>query len=331
MYKNNDKTMYYTKKTTLYPHFLPLLAVALVISFLSFLMYATYSKIDFPNIKNYSPIVKNFNRQAAAVITADEIKSSLSEDTSSDAEAVTPEKDEVAAAVKVVIPEQKFQYIMITDSCNYLYEGKECVEAYAEPRPGVPPVARFREGIVLRIESEITYDGITWYKVTFKNQTLHHPERLINDWYVLKSDVEIFYEKGEQTIIKNGVTSTEKRIVVDLSEQMMYAYNGDELFMQTSVSTGLELSATPLGEHIVFKKMPSRYMQGPSAQVNIFYDLPGVPWNLYFTDDGSVIHGAYWHNKFGTPYSQGCVNLSVAEAKKLYDWTPLGTKVFVQE
>lgn len=74
-------------------------------------------------------------------------------------------------------------------------------------------------------------------------------------------------------------------------------------------------------------------MQGPLPylQSNQYYDLPGVPWNLYFTEQGAVIHGAYWHDSFGHPYSHGCVNLSPENAFKLYVWTPLGTPVIVRD
>lgn len=73
----------------------------------------------------------------------------------------------------------------------------------------------------------------------------------------------------------------------------------------------MELSPTPKGEFIIFRKTPSRYMQGPIPEItgSNYYDLPGVPWNLYFTHGGAVIHGAYWHTSFGEEYSHGCVNL----------------------
>ncbi|MFA5877656.1 MAG: L,D-transpeptidase, partial [Candidatus Paceibacterota bacterium] len=60
-------------------------------------------------------------------------------------------------------------------------------------------------------------------------------------------------------------------------------------------------------------------------------DLPGVPWNLYFTLQGGAIHGTYWHTKFGEPWSHGCVNLPPAHAKKLYQWADVGTIVIVQD
>ena len=102
--------------------------------------------------------------------------------------------------------------------------------------------------------------------------------------------------------------------------------------MEMVISTGLELTPTPRGTFSVFKKTPSRYMQGPLPGLPYdYYDLPGVPWNLYFTHEGAVIHGAYWHNSFGSRYSHGCVNLPPDEAKKLYDWAVLGTTVIVQD
>lgn len=73
-------------------------------------------------------------------------------------------------------------------------------------------------------------------------------------------------------------------------------------------------------------------MQGASdGQEDQYYDLPGVPWNLYFTYDGDVIHGAYWHNSFGQKWSHGCVNMPPQIAKKLYEWAVVGTPVIVEE
>ena len=102
--------------------------------------------------------------------------------------------------------------------------------------------------------------------------------------------------------------------------------------MEEPVSTGLELTPTPRGVFSVYKKTPTRYMQGPLPDISDqYYDLPGVPWNLYFTKQGAVIHGAYWHNSFGTPWSHGCVNLPPEKARELYLWAELGTQVLVRD
>jgi lipoprotein-anchoring transpeptidase ErfK/SrfK len=72
-------------------------------------------------------------------------------------------------------------------------------------------------------------------------------------------------------------------------------------------------------------------MQGPLPGISEqMYDLPGVPWTMFFTKEGGAIHGAYWHDSFGMRYSHGCVNLPVAKAKTLYDWADAGTRVYVR-
>ena len=62
-----------------------------------------------------------------------------------------------------------------------------------------------------------------------------------------------------------------------------------------------------------------------------YYDLPGVPFDMYFDSDGKAIHGAYWHNNFGVPMSHGCVNLSIPDAEWAYNFASVGTVVNVHD
>jgi lipoprotein-anchoring transpeptidase ErfK/SrfK len=59
------------------------------------------------------------------------------------------------------------------------------------------------------------------------------------------------------------------------------------------------------------------------------YYTPDVPWTMYFYS-GYAIHGAYWHNNWGTPVSHGCVNLPVPEAEWFFYFADVGTPVNVQ-
>jgi lipoprotein-anchoring transpeptidase ErfK/SrfK len=169
--------------------------------------------------------------------------------------------------------------------------------------------------------STTTYEddhGGTWYQVIF-GEWIRYPDRLPQPIYVSGKYVDSFSEPVEET-----PASTTKRIVIDRSDQKLYAYDGDDVFMETAVSTGLDLTPTPRGTFMVYRKTPTRYMQGPLPGISDqYYDLPGVPWDLYFTPEGGAIHGAYWHNHFGEQWSHGCVNLPLDEARKLYDWTPV--------
>lgn len=235
---------------------------------------------------------------------------------------------------EVIIPINRvlFEYIEVFDSCGPHFEG-ECLNARSGPGTDYPATAKLRKGVVLKVDGEVERDnGEIWYKVVF-DEWLRYPERVKGDWYVNSDYVEVLLDEGDKTIWDHGKATSTKEIIVDRSEQKLYAYENDELFMEISISTGLELTPTPRGTFTVFKKTPSRYMQGPLPNLidQQYYDLPGVPWNLYFTDGGAVIHGAYWHNSFGRKYSHGCVNVPIDKARELYSWTPLGTKVTVKD
>ncbi len=115
-----------------------------------------------------------------------------------------------------------------------------------------------------------------------------------------------------------------KRIVVDLKAQVLLAFAYDQVVFLTRVSTGAVFAdgdyRTPPGTYTTYYKRPSRHM----AEINRAwngYDLPGVPWVCYITEDGIALHGTYWHNDFGRPRSNGCINLSPSAAHWLYRWT----------
>ncbi len=111
-------------------------------------------------------------------------------------------------------------------------------------------------------------------------------------------------------------------IDVDLSDQRMYAYEGDTLVNSFIVSTGTWQTPTVTGEFKVWIKLRSSDMSGPG------YYLPDVPFVMYFYKDYGI-HGTYWHNNFGTPMSHGCVNLTIADAEWIYNFSSVGTVVNV--
>lgn len=254
--------------------------------------------------------------------------------------ALVEEKDTTASSSVIVdlnpvIEEEEekptplYRYIEVTDSCGVAYEGV-CVNVRSKPSTEAPAVFKARNGMVLKVRKKIEAEGREWYLIAF-DEWLRYPERVEGEMYIAADFVREFSDEGNIEITKT-TKKTGKRIVVDRSEQKLYAYEGEELFMEESVSTGIELTPTPRGTFTVFKKRPSRYMQGPIPEISQkYYDLPGVPWNLYFTEQGAIIHGVYWHNNFGTQWSNGCVNLPMDKAEELYKWADVGTKVTVRD
>ena len=121
----------------------------------------------------------------------------------------------------------------------------------------------------------------------------------------------------------SGTTSYGSRwIDVNLSQQRVYAYEGDVVVNSFLASTGTWATPTVTGSFKIYVKYISTRMTGPG------YDLPNVPYTMYFYK-GYGIHGTYWHNNFGTPMSHGCVNLSIPDAEWLYYWASVGTVVNV--
>ena len=134
----------------------------------------------------------------------------------------------------------------------------------------------------------------------------------------------------EWSPISPSMPLEQKRIEVNLTTQMLTAYENEKIMLQTNISSGIatvrsnpkELSTkTPVGEFRIISKYPSKHM----GNGNLFagpedYELPGVPWTCFFHEAGYAFHGTYWHDNFGTPMSRGCVNMRIDEAKWLFRW-----------
>ncbi len=118
--------------------------------------------------------------------------------------------------------------------------------------------------------------------------------------------------------------SNQRWIEIDLSRQRLIAWEGGYPVYAVIVSTGKASTPTPTGSFTIQSKHLETRMQGPG------YNVPDVPYTMYYYG-GYAIHGAYWHNRFGTPVSHGCTNVAVDHAQWLFDWASVGTPVVVHQ
>jgi lipoprotein-anchoring transpeptidase ErfK/SrfK len=58
--------------------------------------------------------------------------------------------------------------------------------------------------------------------------------------------------------------------------------------------------------------------------------MADVPWLMFFHENWAI-HGAYWHDHFGEPWSHGCINVSPYDAHWLYNWSKLGDMIVIHE
>ena len=122
-----------------------------------------------------------------------------------------------------------------------------------------------------------------------------------------------------------------KYILVDLSEQHMYVYDGDTLIYSFVASTGIN-GGTRIGTFAVQSKIPNAYgatwdiwmpnwlgIYWSSGLENGIHALPILP-------NGATL----WEGFLGRPVSYGCVVLGTYDSQLLYDWAEIGTTVEIQ-
>jgi len=122
-----------------------------------------------------------------------------------------------------------------------------------------------------------------------------------------------------------GSRNQKKRIEIDLTNQRIYAFQGETKIFDFLVSTG-KWGRTPTGEFTIWVKLKYTLMSGGSKALGTYYYLPNVPYTMYFYNfntpksKGYGIHGTYWHDNFGHPMSHGCINMKTEEAEQLFYW-----------
>lgn len=114
-------------------------------------------------------------------------------------------------------------------------------------------------------------------------------------------------------------TFSERWIEVDLKEQLAIAYEGVVPVRVFVISSGVASSPTVTGEFRIWVKIGMQDMRGGSRAAGDAYHVTEVRHVQYFHEDYGF-HGTYWHTNFGTPMSRGCVNMTEADAKWLFEW-----------
>jgi lipoprotein-anchoring transpeptidase ErfK/SrfK len=123
----------------------------------------------------------------------------------------------------------------------------------------------------------------------------------------------------------------EKLIVVSISQQHVYAYQGGVLVYSFVASTGSG-NSTRTGTFSILDKISKAY---------------GSTWNFWMPDwmgiyyAGGLEDGFHslpllnngqrlWGNSLGTPVTYGCIVLGIQDSKTLYDWAEIGTTVQIK-
>jgi lipoprotein-anchoring transpeptidase ErfK/SrfK len=185
----------------------------------------------------------------------------------------------------------------------------------------VPLAILFSSGVLFRSTVTVAAPDIACVSENLSGIPLADTRAIFNG---VELDVPRVAETSGATQVLGVANASERWIEIDLSEQKLRAWDANNLFLETAISSGLPGTPTPVGEFRVWVKLRASKMEGGRGRN--YYNLPNVPYIMYFENStipgwkGYGIHGAYWHNEFGTPRSHGCVNVPVPTAERLYYW-----------
>ena len=160
------------------------------------------------------------------------------------------------------------------------------------------------KGAVMNFENQhgLTVDGLVGTRV----------------WTALLSDVA------------TGRANANPYTYVFVSKQLPQALtlfeNGSPTIVNVPVNTGAPGADTVDGTYPVFEHVTSSRMQGTNPD-GTTYDDPSVPWASYF-NGGDALHG-FVRATYGSPQSNGCVEMAISDAARIWPLTPIGTLVTV--
>jgi lipoprotein-anchoring transpeptidase ErfK/SrfK len=217
--------------------------------------------------------------------------------------------------------------------CGFVIGARQVVRAYDTTdlmNVSTPTHATFYSVVEL-IKPTYTFTPLPTHTATTAPTIAPTIEPLISAEIPVDTPLPVDGPQNEELQSELFLTSGNKYVLVDISEQHMYVYDGDVLVNNFVASTGIN-NGTRVGSFSVLDKIPNAY---------------GATWDLWMPNwlgiywSGSLENGIHalpilsngsqlWSGYLGTPVSFGCVVLGVDESKWLYDWVDVGTPVDIQ-
>ncbi|OKP84700.1 hypothetical protein A3844_18905 [Paenibacillus helianthi] len=108
------------------------------------------------------------------------------------------------------------------------------------------------------------------------------------------------------------------RIIIDLSQRMLYLLDNDTVIRGFPVGIGKMLSVSPVGEYTIINKQ-----KNPGGPFGVFWmGLSKPHYGIHGTNDPSSI---------GKKVSHGCIRMYNEDVLSLAATVPIGTRVTIRE
>ena len=203
-----------------------------------------------------------------------------------------------------------------------------------------PLLDQFQDTVVLTEDSVLAYYPSPSPDAVFKPLSASDTESI--NGTVRGEDGAIWYQTSDFYYIpSSGVfvpsqsdSYTGRWLVATLLPiTKVVAYEGQTPVRTMFALRGIPRFPTPTGVFSILRRVPNETMD--SMTLGIPHDSPfgylvkNVLYTQYFTPDGASLHDNYWSSNFGGVGSHGCLGLSFADSKWLWDWASIGTPVIV--
>jgi lipoprotein-anchoring transpeptidase ErfK/SrfK len=114
--------------------------------------------------------------------------------------------------------------------------------------------------------------------------------------------------------------------VTETLPETLKVHEGRKVVLSSPTNTGVPGADTQQGVFPIYLRYVATTMIGTNVD-GTHYNDPGVPWVNYF-NGGDAVHG-YVRPGYGYPQSNGCVELPIPTAQKVYGMLQLGDLVIV--
>lgn len=143
-----------------------------------------------------------------------------------------------------------------------------------------------------------------------------------DDKYVRHRDVTVIRKRN---VWPDFATGDQKWIDISIITGTLVLYEGRKPVFATLVSVGRDRLGDPkssastaqgtfdvVGKHVTAAKLNPK-------SVEDYFDVYDVPWAVELSS-GQLLHGAHWHDRFGIERGMGNVQLSPADAARVWQW-----------
>lgn len=186
--------------------------------------------------------------------------------------------------------------------------------------------------------SEVIFEGQDGQIVNQDKALVQIKNILTSDKQESKIVLEILVKEREdvkvqpKTEFSSGGTpgmSDGKYIEVNLSQQKLYMFEGENQLGTYSVSTGKWSTPTPTGTRYVDGKTDRAWSNKYGLYMPYWMSIGGG-YGIHELPEwpGGAKEG---ESHLGTPVSHGCIRLGVGAAENVYSWASIGTPVFIHQ